>query len=354
MLAQAQQYISGNVPLVVYTRGGYIEAVNRGAFAVVTSRGETLYERGRTDIPVTFRSCIKPFQLMSVLHTEADREYGLTGAELALAAASHSGEPMHIETARSILNKLGLDESALRCGAHKPFDSEVAMELGRLGITPSPISNNCSGKHAAMLAVCRKMGWAIDSYEDPKHPLQKMNEKFTGAFADLVGELPIVVDGCTVPTFALPLSNGAYSYARLAHPETAPEGMAEYARRVFAIMNEHPEYGSGSKNRLEAKLMRDFPGTVVAKVGAEACYTVGIAPGVLHEDGVGIALKMEDGISFNRSVDAAIVGILEQLGLIESSKLEQYTQFLPRCVRDNRGNKVGEVEVLFNLKEPLV
>jgi L-asparaginase II len=349
MLAQAQEFISGNIPLVAYTRGGLIEAVNRGAYAIVASDGEVLHSGGSISYPVTFRSCIKPFQLIAVLTTGADKRYGFSDQELALAAASHSGEKLHLEATASLLGKLGLSEAALRCGFHKPIDSEIALELGKDKIFPSPISNNCSGKHSSMLAACLQMGWSIENYEAREHPLQLLNEEVTAEFSNLEVPLPVAIDGCSVPTFAMPLFNGALAYARLSEPQTAPEKYVEFAERVFSIMNQNPEYVSGTRNRLENTLMRTFPGKLVAKVGAEACYTVGIAPGVVDERGVGIAIKMEDGISFNRSVDAAIVAILIKLGVIDDTAKKEFEAFFPEKIRDNRGNAVGSIEVLFDL-----
>lgn len=350
MLAHAQRFDTGNEILLAYSRGGLVEAVHRGSIAIVDSTGRSLYSFGNINIPITIRSCIKPFQLITVLQSEAEKKFGFTGEELALAASSHSGEEIHIRAAESMLARMNLDESDLRCGLHPPINIQMAMEMAEKGIKPSPITNNCSGKHASMLAACLVNGWDISNYEELEHPLQQQNQENTSAFAGIEPPLPVAIDGCTVPTFAIPLYNCAMAYARLADSAHAPRGLEDYAARVFSIMNEHPDYGSGSKNRLESRLMKDFPGRLVAKVGAEACYAIGLAPGVISEKGVGIALKIEEGLSFNRAVDAVAVSVLNQLGLVDQGLWEKnYQQYLPSVIRDNRKNAIGNVEVLFDV-----
>lgn len=344
--------ISTNVPLIAFSRGGYLEGVHRGGIAAVSSDGRVLASVGDPGIRTLLRSCAKPFQLMTVFATGADRQFGFTDEELAVAAASHSGEEEHLRLVQAMLGKIGLSEAALHCGTHQPFMPHVVARMAQKGLQSSPIHNNCSGKHAAMLAACLAKGWTMANYESPEHPLQVENRIRTARFADRdPEEIGIAVDGCTVPSFHLSLKAAALAYARIADPDMAPSGENERAERVFRIMNGHPTLGSGSIGRLEAKLMQLFPGRLIAKVGAEAFFAVGIAPGVLDEYGVGLVVKLEDGITFNRACDPVVVTALEQLGLLKKDHLEALTQFHPQHVRDCRDNIVGEVDYLFDLRK---
>jgi L-asparaginase II len=200
-----------------------------------------------------------------------------------------------------------------------------------------------------MLAACLEKEWDLADYEKPDHPLQLENHARMALFADLdPSDVGVAVDGCTVPTFRLPLQAAALAYARIADPDMAPDGEENYARRVFEIMNRHPSLGSGKRGRLEAALMKALPGKLVAKVGAEGFFAVGIAPGVIDEYGVGVVIKMEDGITFNRGCDPVVVASLYQLGVIRD--MEELTEFAPKRVLNNRGEPVGSVDILFELR----
>jgi L-asparaginase II len=307
---------------------------------------------GNPELPALLRSCAKPFQLITVLASGAAERFSLSDEELAVAAASHSAEVEHLHAVKSMLLKLELDKSVLRCGTHPPFVPHVVARMAREGISVEPIHHNCSGKHTSMLAACLTKEWNLADYEEPDHPLQLENHARMALFADLdISDVGVAVDGCTVPTFRLPMHAAALAYARIADHDMAPEGEQEYARRVFEIMNGHPSLGSGKKGRLEAALMKAFPGTLIAKVGAEGFFAVGIAPGVIDEYGVGVVVKMEDGITFNRGCDPVVVAALHQLGVIKEMHMEQLAEFAPAQVLNNRGLPVGSVEILFDLRK---
>lgn len=336
------------LPLVAWYRGDYLEAVHRGSFAVVNARGATLRAFADPFTPILLRSCAKPFQLMTVLASGAAEQFVFTDAELAVAAASHSGEEEHRAAVASMLVKTGLGEGDLRCGAHPPFAPHVAATMARAGRIPSALDNNCSGKHAAMLAACLVYGWRLDTYESPDHPLQVANRACTARFADCEPSLlGVAIDGCTVPTFGMALASAARAFARIADPAHAPVGDEEHARRVFRIMNAHPTLGSGAVGRLEAALMALFPGQVIAKVGAEGLFIVGVAPGILDECGVGIAVKLGDGITFNRACDGIVVELLHRIGLLEERHLAALASYHPTHVQNCRGEIVGNVQYLL-------
>jgi L-asparaginase II len=346
-----QELINLNAPLIAYTRGEMIEAIHRGSIVAVNAAGKILAEYGSGKVPALLRSCAKPFQLMSVLAAGADKEFKFSPEELALSAASHSSESIHIEATRSMLNKMGLPAESLHCGLHAAFTVPDAVRMAREGIKPALKANNCSGKHASMLATCLVKGWSIEDYEDIKHPLQVQNRSNTALFADLKPEeLSVGIDGCTVPTFGAELYNDALSFARLADAELAPSGFEDYAARVFKIMNDRPVYGSGTSGRIEAELMTKYPGKLVAKVGAEGFFAVGIAPGVIDKHGVGLAVKFEDGISFNRATEPVVLEALHQLGLMNAEERDSYKEYFPKQILSCRHEPVGEIKILFDLK----
>lgn len=337
-------------PLLILSRDSYIEAVHRGCIAVVASDGRQVCGVGHVQLPTILRSAAKPFQLMAVLSSGAPELFELSGEELAVAAASHNAEEEHLAAVRSILSKTGMTQKQLRCGIHPAFAPHVSEKIARAGKKPEQIHNNCSGKHAAMLAACLARGWPTETYDRLEHPLQQENleriARFSGVRPQDVG---IVVDGCGVPAFVLPLSKMALAFARLADPANAPEPDRELARRTKKIITGHPTYGSGKLGRLEAQLMAAGKGNLVAKVGAEGVYGVGIAPGVLGERGFGVALTLSEGITFNRATDPILVATLRQLGVINDNDLELLADFAPRDVFNCRGEKVGRMSVQFEL-----
>ena len=162
-----------SVPLVAVTRGRQPESVHRGAVVVVDPSGRLRYAAGDQALPLYLRSSAKPLQAIPLVESGAADRFDLTERELAVICGSHSGEPMHLDAVRAILAKAGLDEGMLQCGAHPPLDAAQAAALISTGQPPAPIHNNCSGKHAGMLAACRFRDWPVDSYLDPHHPLQR-------------------------------------------------------------------------------------------------------------------------------------------------------------------------------------
>ena len=343
---------SGAVPpaLLELSRGEYTEARHRGSLAAVAADGHLVAVLGDPEQPTILRSAAKPFQLMTVLASGAAERFGLGDEELAVAAASHSAEPEHLRAVRSLLAKIGLEESDLRCGVHPPCTPHTAERMARAGETPTPVHNNCSGKHAGMLAACLARGWPTEGYDRLEHPLQQENLGRIARLADLPPErVGIVIDGCGVPAFVLPLARAALAFAKLADPSVAPAGEGELARRAMAAITARPSYGSAAVGRLEAALMEVGGGRLLAKVGAEGVYGVGIAPGVVGKRGLGLALKLEDGITFNRASDPIVVEALRQLGALGKRDLERLSEFAIREVTNCRGEAVGRMRVLFNL-----
>lgn len=340
------------VPLVEVTRGELVEARHRGFIAVVNGHGKLIASLGDISTRTWYRSAAKPFQTIPLISSGAADHFGLTPRELAVATASHSGETIHLEAAASILSKIGLDERALRCGAHAPFDADAAQRLSEAGEEPSALHNNCSGKHAGMLALARFLNEPVDDYLNPAHPVQQQIRAVLAQFADVQpDEISLAVDGCSAPVFGLSIEAMARSYARLVAVEQTdlPENLRLAAGRVLSVMREYPEMIGGTQGRLDTDLMRVARGRLISKVGAEGVQLLGVLPGDDYPHGLGIAIKVEDGDT-RRARDPVVIETLRQSGLLDQNQLRQLDQYTHSVIRNHRQLEVGEVRARFTLR----
>jgi L-asparaginase II len=339
------------VPLVAVTRGGRIESVHRGSVAVVSEDGTLLASLGDPRQPVWLRSSAKPFQLLPFLAAGGEGRFALSTEEIALAAASHSGEPFHTRLAAAMLAKGGFTEAHLHCGAHPPMHEGSARAVFAAGTGPTPLHNNCSGKHAAMLLACRLMGLDPAGYWTKGHPLQTRIlasvSRMTGVPA---ARIPRAVDGCSVPVFRVPLASLARAYARLVGNGPRGESPAEASarRRIAGAMASAPEMVAGT-GRFTTDLMRTFDATLVAKEGAEGVYAVGVPAALARRAGqaVGIAVKIADGAERGR--DAVTVEALRALGLARGPRLARLRGLVFKPVLNVRGDAVGDLRLLFRM-----
>ncbi|MBI4364455.1 MAG: asparaginase, partial [Candidatus Latescibacteria bacterium] len=250
-------------PLVEFLRGGHVESVHLGHVAVVDSRGRLLAWAGDPKLAMFPRSAFKPFQALPLVESGAFARSGLGPDALALIAGSHGGTDRHVSLALRILEKAGADPSALRCGAHEPYDEPTALILRARGEAPTPLRHNCSGKHAGMLLLAREMGAPAESYTDPAHPVQR---RIFDRFAELVGEpfadLVPAVDGCSAPTPRMSLATLARSFALLALGVDAAGAAVPGLREIRDAMRAHPENVAGA-GRLDTLLLNRFPGALV-------------------------------------------------------------------------------------------
>jgi L-asparaginase II len=338
------------VPLVEVWRGPIVESVHRGHLVAVDGAGETIAELGSPETVTYFRSSSKAFQAIPVVASGAADASGFTEKEIALACGSHSGEPIHVETARSMLGKIGMDESALRCGAHEPFSVEVARELIRKGHEPNVLQNNCSGKHAAMLALAKHLGAPTDTYHEWDNPVQQAVAKVVSQFCDVpIDELKIGIDGCGVPVFGLPVRSMALGYARLISPGDRFDALTRDAcRRIVNAMINFPEMIGGSKDRLDTELIRAGKGRLVSKIGAEGVYTVGVLPCAEWPKGLGLAVKIDDGDD-RRARPPAVIEALKQLKVLADDDLAALSEYAPIPITNRPGERVGEVRAAFSL-----
>lgn len=332
-------------------RGPIIESRHRGHLVAVDANGRTISSLGSPDTVTYVRSSGKPFQALPLVVSGAADHFGFDEREIAVACGSHSGEAIHVEAVKSMLGKIGLDESALRCGAHEPFSAEVARELVRTGQPPSVLQNNCSGKHAGMLAVARHVGAPTESYDDPNNRVQQLIAKAVADFSDVpVGEMAIAVDGCGAPVFGMPVRAMALMYARLVNPPEQFDAATRSAcGRIVKAMIDYPEMVGGSKGRLDTELIRAGHGSLISKIGAEGVYTVGVLPGDRWPLGLGLAVKIEDGDD-QRARPPAVIEALKQLGVLDDGELAALSMFSPTPIRNWRGEPVGEARAAFQLE----
>lgn len=277
-----------------------VESVHHVHSAVVNAAGGLIAASGNPDLRTWWRSAAKPFQAMPLVQGGAADEYGLSTEEIALACASHSSEPRHVEVVTGFMAKVDVSEDQLACGLHTPLSPVVARELIRGSAVMTPKWSNCSGKHTGMLAAAKHQGWPVAGYNAAGHPLQNRILEDVAAWTGVPPEdLAQSVDGCTAVCFGLPVRAMAVSYARLgASREDAP-------RRIVGAMLAHPFLVAGT-GRLCTDLSQAWPGHIVAKIGADGIYCATI-PAL----GLGIALKVEDGDM--RASGVALLEILRQV-----------------------------------------
>ncbi len=334
--------------LAQVVRGATVESIHRGHLIVVDGGGETLYSLGNPETITFWRSSAKAFQAIPFLTSGAADEFGYTDKEIALACGSHSGERMHTETAAGMLTRINLSESDLRCGAHLPFDEKRAEEMLQSGETPTQLHNNCSGKHAAMLAFCRHANADTETYEQLEHPLQKAILETVARFTDVpASAIKIGIDGCAAPNFAVPVSAMARAFGRLVSPPSNYDEATKGAcQKIVSAMLEFPEMIGGT-NRLDTLLMREGGGRLISKIGAEGVYSAAVLPCEKHPKGLGIALKIEDGDD-QRARAVVLIELLRQIGIFGAAALKTYS---PLPIKNRRGDWVGETRASFALAD---
>ena len=329
-----------SLSVVEVWRGAVIESRHHVHVAVVDGHGRLRAACGDPEVLTFARSAVKPIQALPLVEDGVCERYEISEDELAVCCASHNAEPRHIELVRGLLRRIGSDEDALACGAHEPLGRAAARALAQSGKQPSRIHNNCSGKHAGMLALARYYGWPLIGYHLAEHQVQQrmLSEmaRWTGLAPD---DLPVAVDGCGVITFALPLARMAAAFAALA---AAARRSDHGPARVVQAMVRNPEYVAGS-DRLCTALMRSARGRIFVKVGAEGVYCAGI-PGAE----LGVAIKIEDGAT--RAAEPALIGVLRSLALMTDEELAELERYAEPDVVNTRGDRVGMIRAQIRLE----
>ncbi len=329
-------------------RGETVESIHRGHVIVVNGKGSTIATIGDPTMVTYFRSACKAFQAMPFIASGAADRFGFTEDEIALAVASHSGEPFHVEIAARMLTKIGLSESDLRCGVHLPFNETESRRMTAAGEKPSQLHNNCSGKHAAMLGLAVHLGADIKTYDLPGTPVQQAILECVSEFTDVpTDQIAVGIDGCAAPNFAVPLAAMAHSFGNLIYPSERFEMPTRSAcERIVSAMNKYPELIGGT-NRLDTRVMQAAPGKLISKVGADGVWIGAMLPSEKYPTGLGIALKVEDGDDF-RGRPVIVIELLRQLGALTDNDLSDLS---PMPIINRRGDGVGRVEAAFGRLE---
>lgn len=346
------------VPLVDILRGGILESQHRGAIAVVDAAGKLVASAGDPGLVTFLRSSAKPFQLLQVVESGAADRFGFSPRELAVMAASHSGEDRHVEAVRGILKRIGLSEDALRCGSHLPMNPASAKKLQAAGGPIPAVYNNCSGKHAGMLASCVANGWTTDDYLDRGHPHQQAVLRILAELSGLrQDEIGLGVDGCSVPCFAMPLSHAARMFAQWADAARvrptpparagAPVPRRKALTRIAHAVLDFPEMLAG-EDRFDTDLLRASKGRVVCKGGAEGYQGIGVVERPGGGPALGIAIKNADGEG-RRGVSPVALESLRQLGVLEPEMLAALKKYHACSVPNHRGIEAAEVRPNFSL-----
>ncbi|MCW5770977.1 MAG: asparaginase [Rhodospirillaceae bacterium] len=330
---------NANPVLVEVTRGGAVESRHRGAACVFDSTGAQVLAWGDVAAPVFPRSTIKLLQAVPFLETGAADICQASFNELALACASHGGERAHVAVARAWMERLGLEEGHLACGAHRPYEQDAADALIRAGEAPSTLHNNCSGKHLAMLATALANDEPLDSYHEPEHPVQR---RVRDVLSDLAGEdlaqAPVGIDGCSVPTWGITLSGLARAMARVADPRGLKVARQSAIRRLRNAVARNPFMVAGTGRFCTALIGRKSTELYV-KTGAEGMFVA-----ALYELGVGVAIKIDDGAK--RAAEVALAAILRYLEVLDDADWDALADFAAPRVLNRMGRDVGEIRTI--------
>ena len=283
----------------------------------------------------SWRSCAKPFQAMPLIESGGFDALHWGDDQLALSCASHGGEPEHVAIAQAMLEDIGLEEGDLACGPHDPLSARGMKLLRESGARLTRLHNNCSGKHAAMLARAHTSGWHTYGYERRDHPVQRCSLQSIARWSDLAeSEIGQAVDGCGVVAYALPLESMARAWSRLAR---AVRDGDEIPSRVVHAMRTRPLLIGGT-DRFDSVLIEETEGRAVAKIGAEGVHSIAVP-----EQGIGFAVKVDDGAQ--RAQFPAVIRVLQSLDVLPESLPPRLEEFFRRPVRNTRGEIVGEIRL---------
>jgi L-asparaginase II len=335
-----------HLSLVVHVvRGGILESRHVCQAAVCDVEGRLHAGTEHSGRLTTLRSSAKPFQLLALVERGWADRFGFGDEQIAVMAASHTGSAHHRALVMGILQTLELEPRHLACGYHDPIDHESLAEVRLDPSLRSPIYNNCSGKHAGMLALARAEGWPVEGYERPDHPVQQAIRRVMSDLCGVPeGELKTATDDCGVPVYATTLPVIARLYARLASAADAGDARERALHRVRVAMTSYPQAVGGAQ-RFNTRLMEATRGRLVAKGGAEGLECMGL-PG----RGLGLVVKCEDGA--NRAAGPASIALLEQLGILQESELAQLESLRVPRLRNHAGLEVGRLEAKAEVASP--
>jgi L-asparaginase II len=338
--------MTANPLLAEFTRGNWVENRHRGAFCVSDAAGKVLASAGDIARPIFPRSAIKSMQALPMFETGAPGRFGLGGEAIALACASHHGEPDHVRVAKAMLDAQGLSETDLECGAHPPSNKAARKAMEARGERPSALHNNCSGKHAGMLSVASALGIDTKGYSERGHEVQR---RVRLAIESVIGaplsEDRCGTDGCSIPTWAAPLSAFARGFARMATGEGLSAGMAAASRDIFDAATSHPFLIAGS-DTFDTDAMAAFGGRLMVKIGADGVYC-----GALRDTGIGFALKCDDG--HRDAAIAMVAALLEGIAAPKGDEAALLARYTRQEVKNWRGIEVGYLAATLEARPSL-
>ncbi len=314
-------------------RGDFIESIHVAYAVVVDGKGEIVYSSGDPHYLTCVRSALKPFQASAAIKEGATKAVSFTPEENALMCASHNGEDIHVNTAKSMLDKIGYDTSYYECGTHFPYDKESRIKLIQNKENSSALHNNCSGKHAGMLCLAKYLQVDPKGYTDPGHKVQQLIMKQVKRFSEL-DQFPLAIDGCSAPVPFLPLFNIALMYQKLA------SGNYDELNTLFDAVTSNP-YLIAGKNRFDTDFIEAMDGKAVTKVGGEAVRGLGIRSG--NGEVFGIALKVLDGNQ--RCSPIATMAVLDELDLLTKDQSEKLSSYKKTVLRNHRKIETGIIAV---------
>lgn len=323
-------------------RSGRVESWHRGSVAVWHDDRLAL-GIGSVHDPVYCRSAVKPLQALPLFERGLVERFGWGDAEIAVLVASHDGTPAHVAAVRSLLQKAGMDEALLGCGAHAPFDGRSRNELIRAGTLPQRVHSNCSGKHSGFLCLARACGDDLGTYLDPANRSQVEVQQAVAAMAGVQAPVPVGTDGCGAPTFWLPLAALARAFARLANPFDQPAVRQAACARILDAVGRQPVLVAGEK-RFCTALLRSRPCTMFAKNGAEGVYALALGPDPERPrfpGAIGIAVKVDDGAE--RGYQPVVADLLAHLYGWNTALRTALAPWQVQPIRNTRDELVGEV-----------
>lgn len=343
----------GYQELYFTTRNGNVESIHYGAIAVVTPDG-TLFASAGDPFSQTFmRSSAKPFQCIPLLEMGGKSKLELSDEELAVICASHSGSDRHLQAVTGLQQRIAITESDLLCGTHIPTDKASRQKLRDHGLNPNQNHHNCSGKHTGMLAQAGLLGVSKGKYTEIDHPVQ---QGILDVFLEMSGlnqkDLGLGRDGCSVPTFFIPLYHAAWAWAKLVDPARLSPQRAESCRLITNAMANHPYYVAG-EGKLDTRLMESAQGKVISKTGAEAYQAIGVFPDAIKpgSPALGITLKIADGDQGQRARKAVTLEVLRQLNILSKDELDQLSDLGPiQTIHNQAGIVTGEAKPCFQLQ----
>lgn len=328
--------MDANPILAEAVRGNWVENRHRGAFIIVDADGSVIASGGDVDRPVFPRSAIKSMQALAIFDRHAIDRFHHTPEELALACASHHGEDEHVSNVDHFLKRMGLSAADLECGAHMPTNGKARDALRAAGLDPSPLHNNCSGKHSGMLSVALAMGVPTAGYVEREHDVQRaVRAAVEYVIGEDLTEDRCGTDGCSIPTWAAPLRAWARGFARMATGRGLDAGHAQGAQMLFDAATSHPHLVAGT-GHLDTLVMEAFQGRVMQKGGAE-----GVQCGAIRDKGWGYALKCDDGNM--QASHVMVAALLLKYADPDASQRAVLEQFVRQPTRNVRGTVVGEM-----------